>query len=98
MLNFFYLLFFFSFINAQEKFCVNCRHYKGDFWGGKFGKCAMFPEKDDNQADYLVTGRPHSMYYYCSTARKYDNMCGPGGKYYDKKCNLLDIILKNYKL
>ena len=82
----------FQLINSQEKFCVNCRHFKGNFLSGnKFGKCKLFPIIDkDNQVDYLVSGTPYSRYYYCSTAREYDNMCGLEGKYYDKKCNIFD--------
>jgi len=82
----------FHLINSQEKFCINCRHFKGDYLSSnKFGKCKLFPEKEDNQIEYLVSGKPHSRYYYCSTARKFDNMCGLEGKYYDKKCSIFNV-------
>jgi hypothetical protein len=81
-------------VNAQEKFCINCRHAQTNFFSGAtFSKCKLFPLKVDNGVEYLVSGKPHSGYYYCSTARKSDQMCGPDGKYYDKKCNLLDLLI-----
>lgn len=84
---------FFLLAAIQEKFCINCRHAKPDFFGATYSKCTLFPEKDTNQVEYLVTGKPHSQYFYCSTARKSDQMCGPEGKYYAKKCRLIDIKL-----
>lgn len=78
----------------QEKFCVNCRHAKTNFLGATYSKCTLFPIKDSNHAEYLVTGKPYSNYNYCSTARNLDQMCGQEGKYYVKKCSLLDIKSK----
>jgi len=57
----------------------------------KFGKCALFP-KDENQGeeekntDYLVDGvNPKHELSYCSIARRYKDMCGPEGTFYEKK-------------
>jgi hypothetical protein len=35
-----------------------------------------------------VNGKPDNnldKYHYCSTARKFDNMCGKEGKFYEEK-------------
>ena len=81
-------------VNAQDKFCINCRHSQTNFFSGAtFSKCKLCPLKEENEAEYLVTGKSHSGYFYCSTARQSDQMCGPNGKYYDKKCNYLDLLI-----
>lgn len=91
----FILIFLFQLINSQEKFCVNCRHFKGNLFSDKFSTCKLFPliEKEYDEADYLVTGKQNTKhYYYCTTARKFDTMCGLEGKYYDKKCSIFNTI------
>ena len=69
---------------AGEKFCKNCKFFKKDFFTEtKFGRCSRFPlQQTDN---YLVDGykvTSPTSYYYCSTARSYDRMCGPEGRGY----------------
>jgi hypothetical protein len=50
-----------------------------------YGKCTLF-HKHDHIDNYLVNGKINDIeYYYCSTARKYDFMCGKEGKFYEKK-------------
>jgi hypothetical protein len=53
----------------------------------KYGKCAKFP-KDDESLYFLVNGKTQPKfkdYYYCSTARSIDSMCGPTGKLFELK-------------
>ena len=93
-MNFLFLIIIIDLVNAQHKFCLNCRHAQTNFFSGAtFSKCKLFPLKVENEVEYLVSGKPHSEYYFCSTARRYDHMCGLEGKYYDKKCNLLDLLI-----
>jgi len=72
----------------EQRICINCKHFKKDFWSeNKFGKCALFPIKKNNK-DYLVDGktiRPNNNNFYCSTARGFDSMCGETGKLFSKK-------------
>ena len=71
-----------------KKFCVNCKYYITD---GLSDKCRAF-QKDD--FTFLV--RPTSNnnnsstidltnYYYCTTARSIDSMCGIQGIHYVQK-------------
>ena len=67
--------------------CVNCKFFKKDFFTeSKFGKCTKFPQ---NTIDYtLVDGisvNKKQEYYYCSTAREMESMCGKEGKFYQNK-------------
>ena len=69
--------------------CSNCKHFvigKPDIF--VFGKCNLFPKKD--YVDYLPGDkkrkyRKEDMYYYCSTARKFDSLCGEDGTGYEAK-------------
>jgi hypothetical protein len=70
-----------------EKFCKDCKFFKKDFFTEtKFGHCSNFPfQQTDN---YLVDGFKDESpinYYFCSTARSSDRMCGPEGKYYESR-------------
>jgi len=73
------------------KFCINCKFYQKSFFTfSEFGKCTMFPRKqtNDNYLDYLVNGKnvtKNVEYYYCSTVRQNDNMCGEEGNFYEEK-------------
>lgn len=71
----------------QEKFCKDCKFFKKDFFTEtKYGHCSHFPfQETDN---YLVDGfkdESPTSYYFCSTARSSDSMCGKEGKYYESK-------------
>jgi len=46
----------------------------------------MSPKVDENRY-YLVTGKIQNVeeYYFCSTARSIESLCGPIGKKYEKK-------------
>ena len=70
----------------EEKFCKDCKFFKKEFFTEtKFGHCSRFPfQQTDN---YLVDGYKDESpinYYYCSTARSSDHMCGKEGKYYSR--------------
>lgn len=70
---------------SLPKFCVNCLHYIPHKMP-KFGKCNLFPIKEN----YLITGEIKMNqidYKYCSSARKYDDMCGESGKKYKEFMN-----------
>jgi len=41
----------------------------------------------ENSANFLVSGVEDKDYYFCSTARQYENLCGKEGKNY-KKINI----------
>jgi len=62
-------------------FCKNCKHFIKN-GAIQYGKCGFFPIKvKDN---YLVTGiKSENDYFYCSTAREFDRMCGYEGKHYE---------------
>lgn len=86
-----FILLLLSYINAiKPKFCADCKHVRYDFFTGKeFGKCAQFPNIQENNVYYLVSGKDKKKYidyYYCSVARgDYKDMCGPEGKLFEKK-------------
>jgi hypothetical protein len=57
MLFLFFMSTFFTSIFSQ-KFCVNCRFYvKSPICSNAFAKCSAFPEKSDNQLNYLISGK-----------------------------------------
>jgi hypothetical protein len=73
-----------SFKQNKPKLCINCKYFIPDNDTGKFGKCSLFP-KQGGKINYLVNGIKNDEYFYCSTSREHDNMCGEEGKYYKKK-------------
>ena len=68
--------------------CVDCKFYKKDFFTfSEFGKCTVFPAENYDEY-FLVNGNNNynnKEYHYCSTARKFDHLCGKEGKFYEKK-------------
>lgn len=53
----------------------------------KHGKCVNFP-KEREDIYFLVNGKATSntnQYYYCSTARSIDTMCGSQGKFFEPR-------------
>jgi len=72
----------------EPKFCIDCKFYKKEFFSfSEFGKCSKFLFYDDNDY-FLVNGKTNwnlDKYYYCSTARKSESMCGKEGQYYEKR-------------
>ena len=77
-------------INHKPKICIDCKFYikqNNFFISNEFGKCSLFPYECENDY-YLVNGLNNEKdeeYYHCSTARKYEDMCGREGKFYEKK-------------
>ena len=72
----------------RPKLCIDCKFYtKNVFTSSEFGKCLLFTKENDNDY-FLVNGNNHNHnieYHYCSTSRKYDDMCGKEGKFYENK-------------
>ena len=82
------LLPIFSWKKNTPKLCLNCKFFINDLMGNQYGKCSFFPT-ELSDAKFLVTGIKTTDYYYCSTARQYENMCGKeGNKYKNKPSNI----------
>jgi hypothetical protein len=71
-------------LEKLPKLCVNCRYVLYD--NSILSKCSLFPIIENTE---LVNGLKNEQkkyskeeYYYCSTARAMDNLCGPKGKLY----------------
>jgi hypothetical protein len=73
---------------VRPKLCVDCKFYIKNFLTfSKFGNCSKFPTEESNNY-YLVNGKNYNIedyYHYCCTSRKFDNMCGKEGKFFEKK-------------
>ena len=80
------LSFIFTTNAIKPNFCVDCKHFRYDFFSGKqFGKCALFPIVKEKDRYYLVNGQGQKTEYnYCSIARGYNDMCGEEGKLFEK--------------
>ena len=76
----------------NQKLCINCKYFIPDgkfFSTQEFAKCSKFVKKNDN-INHLITGNvviQKDGYYFCSTARTNDVMCGIMGNNYIKKNN-----------
>ena len=86
-----YILPIISLKQINPKLCINCKHFIPDNDTGKYGKCFLFPKKE-GKINFLVNGINNEEYYYCSTSRDTNAMCGEEGKYYKKK------IVKNRRI
>ena len=77
----------FSLNEITPKICINCKFFTNSFLANNmFGKCSLFPKTKEVDDHYFVTGiKKKEAFYYCSTARKYDDMCGKEGKKYINK-------------
>lgn len=71
------------------KLCKDCKFYVRDWmslFSGQFAKCS----RKDVIRPNLITGRGvdvenYSNRNYCSLERKYEEYCGPSGKYFVSK-------------
>jgi len=80
---------------SSEKICTRCKHYFPEYLAEKFiisHRCKLFLEdksvireffdkKSDNMEDYHL----YDEYQHCLISRKYDSLCGPDGKFFEKK-------------
>jgi hypothetical protein len=72
-------------VEAFDKLCMNCKHFKKDiFTPSMFSQCKKFLIIDKN-VNYLINGKKKENMHYCSTARKYDILCGEEGSGYEPK-------------
>lgn len=76
----------FSFNEITPKFCINCKFFTNSFMTDNiYGKCSLF-RKTERNINYFVNGIDKNIdYYYCSSARNRDDMCGKEGKKYIDK-------------
>lgn len=82
------ILFIPIFSQKDTKICIHCKHFRKDFFStNKFGKCDLFPiSAYDNNKYYFVDGsKDKPNYYFCSTARHFNEMCGEQGKLFVPK-------------
>jgi hypothetical protein len=73
-----------SFKEITPKLCINCKYFISNNNNNKISKCSLFPKEDNN--NYILVNGIHEdiEYYYCSTSRRIDEMCGKEGKLYKK--------------
>ena len=71
-------------IKPMPRLCKNCKHFLNPLGTIEFGKCALLLQPIDN-LDYFITGKKKikSEYYFCSVARKFDDLCGKKGKLFE---------------
>lgn len=82
----FLLACFSSGFSIEPKLCKNCKFFVKDnfFTSNQYGRCSAFVY--ENQDNFLVDGihkKKITNFFYCSTARKYDDMCGVEGKKFE---------------
>ena len=94
------LLFIFVIIieSQKPKFCFNCKYFIPSLSDDiKFGSCQKFPIVHEN-TDFLVSGvniESETIYYYCSTARLFNDYCGVIGKYHIRKYTRVNNLNKD---
>lgn len=81
------LLLLFLTRSVSLKLCMDCKHFKGSFFGNQYGKCDVFSEIKEDYNECIDGSVPRKTieYTYCSTARKFDHLCGKEGKLFEKK-------------
>jgi hypothetical protein len=84
------ILSIFSAYEIKPKLCTDCKFFRKRFFiDNKHGKCSLFPIEEENNNKYLlVDGTKMNNtpeYEYCVVVRKFKSMCGPEGKFYEKK-------------
>ena len=81
--------------SVQNKNCANCKFaikqnplFLNDM---SFSKCALFSVYRDSSFSKKEK-RDEILYYYCSTARTHETMCGQEGKYFEERETLFNGI------
>ena len=80
-------------VASSVHICSKCKFFRNDYFRTKYGKCTLFPTGDES-IHFLITGKKNAGdvdYFYCSTARQYDDLCGPAGRLYQDKKVYLDV-------
>jgi hypothetical protein len=73
------------FKGEKQKVCFNCKHFKKTLFNqNQFGRCKLFP-KESNELVGEYKPKIKIDYYFCSTARDNDDMCGKEGFFFEKK-------------
>ena len=73
------------FVKEIKPKCLQCKFFRNTFVSDiAFGKCAFFP-KIDSRPKFVVAGFENIDYFYCSTARNNNSMCGKVGRKYETK-------------
>ena len=81
--------------SLKPKLCCECKFFIKDlFVANKYGKCALFSKDEgEDNSHFLVDGIVEKKnHQFCSIARRYANMCGQEGNYYEKKRCFLDNL------
>lgn len=77
-----------SVVVEPTKFCVDCKFCMKIIDDIRFIKCKKFRKINNDEAmEFLVTGvyrENPDKYYFCSTARSDENMCGANGSKFEK--------------
>ena len=69
----------------EPKLCITCKHFI-HARNNRYSRCRQFPILVDTMED-LISGysqQQYTDYNYCSTARKFDFMCGENGKRHEQ--------------
>ena len=76
----------FSLKEIKPKLCIQCKYFLTDNNTGKFGKCLLFPRKENDIYSFVNGLRDENLdYHYCSVTRSMEDKCGKEGKKYKKK-------------
>ena len=88
-MNFLFLFTFLLTTAECTKFCINCKYFisnKALLDKPTYGKCLVYPKRDEITETFLITGQKEAQnYHFCSTARMSFNMCGQQGKNFKEK-------------
>ena len=85
MVQFIQMILLIQLVKVESLFCKNCKYFIQQHGiPESFGKCGLFPTIEQNF--FLITGIAEEKhdFYYCSTARSVETMCGEKGKHYQK--------------
>lgn len=84
-----FILPIFSLTVNTPKLCINCRYIIKDKTDVTLSKCSLFPRQIDNPENLIngIKKEEVKNYYYCSTARTFDTLCGSDGSKHKRKYN-----------